>query len=121
MYFCCVKYKPKMVMSTVLFHIIVTAKRTIYAFGLYFCVLILFTLVLKHLILLAKQVFVCKTLVITPPSTAKQCSLGVGGNYFLLRVFPQNEFIINPKKTAYLSVSMKVSVCTYVLKVANVY
>ena len=56
-----------MVMSTVLFHIIVAAKRISYAFGLCFCVLILFTPLLKHLILLAKQAFVCKTLIITPP------------------------------------------------------
>jgi len=54
-------------MSTVLFHIIVAAKRISYAFGLCFCVLILFTPLLKQLILLAKQAFVCKTLIITPP------------------------------------------------------
>ena len=75
-----------MVMSTVLFYLIVAAKRTMYTFGLCFCVCVLITPVLKYLILLAKQAFVCKTLIIIPPphlpSTEKQCSLGVGGNNF---------------------------------------
>jgi len=67
MYFCGVNKNPKVVMSTVLFHIIVAAKRTIYALGLCFCVIILLTPVLKQLILLAKQAFVCKTLIFNPP------------------------------------------------------
>ena len=53
-------------MSTVLFYIIVAAKRTMYAFGLCFYVWGLFTPILKHLILLAKQAIVCKTLIFTP-------------------------------------------------------
>ena len=81
-----------MVMSTMFFHLFIPANRISNAFGLCFFVLVLFTLLLKQLILLAKQAFVCKTLIITPPSTAKQCSLGMGGNGFLLRVFPHNEF-----------------------------
>ncbi|MDD4208798.1 MAG: hypothetical protein PHI52_00475 [Bacteroidales bacterium] len=54
-------------MSTVLFYIIVAAKCTMYAFGLCFYVWVLFTPILKHLILLAKQAFVYKTLIFTPP------------------------------------------------------
>ena len=61
------KYKPKIVMSTVLFQILIPAKLTKFAFGLCFYVLVLFTPLLKQLILLAKQAFVCKTLIITPP------------------------------------------------------
>ena len=82
MYFCDVKYKPKNVMNTMLFHLFIPAKLTKFAFGLCFCVLVLFTPLLKQLILLAKQAFVCKILIITPPSFTKQCVLGVGGYSF---------------------------------------
>jgi hypothetical protein len=63
-YFCTVKYKPKMVMSTMLFHLFIPANRISNAFGLCFFVLVLFTLLLKQLILLVKQAFVCKMLII---------------------------------------------------------
>jgi len=119
-YFCTVKYKPKMVMSTVLFHIIVAAKRISYAFGLCFCVLILFTPLLKHLILLAKQAFVCKTLIISPPSTEKQCSLGVGGNDFYRGCFPHNElFYFRPTVCLWQTTKRSVyDICTCT-RVAN--
>jgi len=57
-----------MVMSTMLFHLFIPAKLISYAFGLCFYVLVLFTPVLKQLILLAKQAFVCKTLIFTTPT-----------------------------------------------------
>ena len=82
-----------MVMSTVLFYLIVAAKRTMYAFGLCFYVWGLFTPILKHLILLAKQAIVCKTLIFTPPSTTKQCSLDVGGDDFYRGCFPQSNVL----------------------------
>ena len=72
-----------MVMNILLFHLVFPAKLSNYAFGLCFYVWVLFTPLLKQLILLAKQAFVCKTLIITPPpSTTKQCSLGLGGYSF---------------------------------------
>jgi hypothetical protein len=63
------------------------------SFGVCFTCFAIFISLLIYIILLAKQTFVYNQLtIITPPSTAKQCSLGLVGNDFLLRVFPQNEF-----------------------------
>ena len=78
MYFCTVKNMPKMFMNTVLFHLFIPAKVISYAFGFYFCIWVLFTPILKHLILLAKQAFVCKTLIITPPLNNKKMLVGCG-------------------------------------------
>ncbi len=81
MYFCIVKYKPKNAMNKGLFHLFIPANLTKFAFGLCFYVLVLFTPLLKQLILLVKQAFVCKTLIFTPPpSTSKQYLLGVGSS-----------------------------------------
>jgi hypothetical protein len=106
MYFCSVKYKPKMVMSTMLLYLFVPAKLISYAFGLYFCVFVWFTPLLKHLILLAKQAFVCNTLIITPPPPIynKQCSVGMGGNGFY-RGCSLKMNVKLTRKVAYLSVS----------------
>ena len=92
-YFCSVKYKPKMVMSTMFFHLFIPDKSIRYAFGLCFYVWVLFTPLFKQLILLVKQAFLCKTLIFTPPSTTKQCSLGVGGDDFYRGCFPQSNVL----------------------------
>ncbi len=61
-------------MSTVPYRLFIPAKLTKFAFGLCFYVLVLFTPLLKQLILLAKQALVCKMLTITPPPfTTKHC------------------------------------------------
>ena len=67
-----------MVMNTVLFQLLIPVKLISYIFGLCFFVFVWFTPLLKHVILLAKQTFVCKTLIITPPPIYKTMLVGFG-------------------------------------------